>query len=86
VADALCERYGLIAIISHEIIGLNLTPDCYVMDQFLSKVLNHVRNGKNQGYLMMNGFLFRGNWLCQLEGSMGLFEELLAGGFSGYFD
>jgi len=57
------------AIISYEIIGLNLTPDCYAMDPFLSKVSNDVRDGKIQEYLMMNDFLFRGNWLYQSEGS-----------------
>ena len=67
VADALRQRYGLMDIISCEIIGLNLTPDCYAVDPFLSKVLNDVRNGKSQGYLMIGDFLFRGNWLCQLE-------------------
>ena len=67
VIDALSQRYGLMDIISCEIIGLNLTPDCYAVDPFLSKVLNDVRNGKSQGYLMIGDFLFRGNWLCQLE-------------------
>lgn len=86
VTGALSQRYGLMAIISCEIIGLNLTPDFYAMDPFLSKVPHDVRNGKSQGYLIMNGFLFRGNWLYQPEGSVGLFEELLAGGFCGYFD
>ena len=44
VIDALSQRYGLMDIISCEIIGLNLTPDCYVVDPFLSKVPNNVRN------------------------------------------
>lgn len=86
VDDAFSQRYGLLAIIYCEIIDFDVLLECHTMDNFLSKVLNDVSNGKSQRNLMLNDFLFRENWLCQPEGSLGLFVELHASRFCGYFD
>lgn len=87
VADALSRKYSLLTTLSVEIIGFDLLPEYYAADPFFMKVLNELGDGKSQDYLLMNGYLFKGNQLCLPEGSLRLFviQELHGGGLVGHF-
>lgn len=87
VADALSRRHSLLTTLSYEITGFDLLPRYYVSDPFFSKVLQDLNDEKRRDYLLINGYLFKGNQLCLPEGSLRLFviKELHAGGLGGHF-
>ena len=87
VANALSRRHSLLTTLSYEITSFDLLPESYGMDPFFSNMLNYVNDGKSKDYLMMNGYLFKGNQLCLPKGSLRLFviEELHVGGLGGHF-
>ena len=87
MADALSRRHSLLTTLFCEITSFDLLPESYGMDPFFSKMLNDVNDGKSIDYLMMNGYLFKGNQLCLPKGSLRLFviEELHNGGLGGHF-
>ena len=58
VAEVLSRRHSLLTTLSCEIIGFDLLLESYGVDPFFSKMLN---DGKSKDYLLMNGYLFKGN-------------------------
>lgn len=64
VVDALSRKYSLLTVLSFEIVGFDLLPEYYAGDSFFSRVLQELSDGKSQDYLLMNGYLFKGNQLC----------------------
>uniref|UniRef100_A0A2N9HAC1 RNA-directed DNA polymerase n=1 Tax=Fagus sylvatica TaxID=28930 RepID=A0A2N9HAC1_FAGSY len=87
VADALSRRHSLLTTLSCEVTGFDLIPEYYVSDPFFSQVLHDMNDKKSRDYLMINGYLFKGNQLCLPKGSLRLFviQELHAGGLGGHF-
>lgn len=87
IADALSRRHNLLTTLFCEIIGTDLLLEYYATDPFFYKVLHNLNDGESKYYLMVNSYLFKGNQLCILEGSLKLFviEELHGSGFGGHF-
>ncbi|XP_028074108.1 uncharacterized protein LOC114276526 [Camellia sinensis] len=70
VADALSRKHSLLTTLSCEITGFDLSHENYASDPIFSKVLTDLENAKGRDYTLMNGYLFKGNQLCLLEGSL----------------
>ena len=44
--------------------GFDLLPDLLTSDSYFSEILDKVKRGSMDGYMLVEGFLFKGNQLC----------------------
>ena len=87
VADVLSWKHSLLTTLSCKIMGFDLLPEYYASDSTFAKVLQDLDDARGIDYMLMNGYLFRGNQLCLPEGSLRLLviEELHSGGIGRHF-
>ena len=64
VADALSRRENLLTTMRVEVMGFDLLPDLLTSDSYFSGILDKVKQGSMDGYMLVEGFMFRGNQLC----------------------
>jgi hypothetical protein len=72
VADARSRRTSLLTTMTSEVIGFELLKDSLSIDPFFSPILEDVSTRAQGGFVLHNGFLFKGTQLCILEGSLRL--------------
>ena len=72
VADALSRRHTLLASMHVSVVGFETLPDLYPLDPFFSKIWNDLQLNRSSEYVIVDGFLFRGNKLCIPESSLRL--------------
>ena len=70
VADALSRRRSLLNRMYVEIHGFETFSTLLETDPYFSKILAKIRVGDRTDFLLEDGFLFKGNQLCNLEGSL----------------
>lgn len=72
VADALSRRHTLLASMHVSVVGFETPPDLYPLDPIFSEIWNDVQLNGSIEYVIVDGFLFRGNKLCIPESSLHL--------------
>lgn len=63
-ADALSRRHALLSTMHVSVVGFFSLPDLYPTDPFFGKIWDDVQLGGADDYVIIDGFLFRGNCLC----------------------
>lgn len=61
VADALSRKHSLLTTLSCKVTGFDILPEYYASDPTFSKVLQDLDDARGIDYMLMNGYLFRGN-------------------------
>ncbi|KAI9188604.1 hypothetical protein LWI28_026152 [Acer negundo] len=64
VADALSRRVNLLSTMVVQVPGFNSFRELYDSDPHFSEIMVAVREKKNSEFVLVDGFLFRGNQLC----------------------
>ena len=64
VADALSRQSNLLSTMSVTIPGFDLFCDLLVTDPYFVAIMTAVQAGEKSDFLLVDGFLFRGNQLC----------------------
>ncbi|KAI9174834.1 hypothetical protein LWI28_023368 [Acer negundo] len=72
VADALSRRVNLLSTMVVQVPGFNSFRELYDSDPHFSEIMVAVREKKNSEFVLVDGFLFRGNQLCIPECSLRL--------------
>ncbi|KAI9187093.1 hypothetical protein LWI28_024339 [Acer negundo] len=72
VADALSQRVNLLSTMVVQVPGFNSFRELYDSDPHFSEIMVAVREKKNSEFVLVDGFLFRGNQLCIPECSLRL--------------
>jgi hypothetical protein len=72
VADALSQKTSLLTTMKSEVIGFELLKDSLSIDPFFGPILEDVSTRAQGGFVLHNGFLFKGTQLCIPEGSLRL--------------
>jgi hypothetical protein len=72
VADALSRKTSLLTTMKSEVIGFELLKDSLSTDPFFDPILEDVSTRAQGGFVLHNGFLFKGTQLCIPEGSLRL--------------
>ncbi|XP_026453100.1 uncharacterized protein LOC113353835 [Papaver somniferum] len=89
VADTLSRRRHLLTTIRIESFAFDYIKDIYPEDEDFSKLWNQCssQNHRVDDFIIQDGFLFKGNRLCILEGSLclHLMRELHGSGLGGHF-
>ena len=70
VADALSRRNHLLTTMKVEVTGFELLPELFERDPYFAKIVEKVKDGKTDEYVLVDGFLFKGNRLCIPDGSL----------------
>ncbi|MFJ1244957.1 hypothetical protein, partial [Bacillus amyloliquefaciens] len=70
VADTLSRRENLLTTMRVEVIGFDLLLDLLTSDSYFSGILDKVKQGSMDGYMLVDGFLFKGNQLCITDCSL----------------
>ncbi|OMO99805.1 hypothetical protein CCACVL1_03618 [Corchorus capsularis] len=90
VADALSRKTLFLSVLSIQITGFEELKQQYPTDPYFSKVLVDLQDSPQAGNLpfkLYEGYLFKGNQLCILEGSLReqIIKELHGNGLGGHF-
>jgi hypothetical protein len=72
VADAFSRKTSLLTTMKSEVIGFELLKDSLSIDPFFGPILEDVSTRAQGGFVLHNGFLFKGTQLCIPEGSLRL--------------
>lgn len=72
VADALSRRSHLLTTMKVEVIGFDLLPELIDEDRYFAKFVEKVKDGDTDEFMLVDGFLFKGNQLCIPESSLRL--------------
>ncbi|KAK0585781.1 hypothetical protein LWI29_033953 [Acer saccharum] len=64
VADALSRRVNLLTTMTVRVPGFDSFRELFDSDPYFSGVIAAARTGENSEFLLVDGFLFRGNQLC----------------------
>ena len=64
VADALSRRISLLSTMAVQVPGFATFRELFNSDQYFSEVMAAVQSGEKSEFLVVDGFLFRGNQLC----------------------
>jgi hypothetical protein len=72
VADALNWKTSLLTTMKSEVIGFELLKDSLSSNPFFGPILEDVSTRTQGGFVLHNGFLFKGTQLCIPEGSLRL--------------
>ena len=70
MADALSRRNHLLTTMRVEVTGFDVFPELFVEDPYFAKIVDEVEKGKTDEYVLVDGFLFKGNRLCIPECSL----------------
>jgi len=87
VADALSRRHSLLAMMEARVLGFKFIQEPYHDDKDFKPYLNDQDNHKHRPYTLQEGFLFKGNKLCNPKGPIRnlLVKEVHEGGLVGQF-
>jgi hypothetical protein len=72
VADSLSRKTSLLTTMKSEVIGFELLKDSLSSDPFFGPILEDVSTRAQGGFVLHNGFLFKGTQLCIPKGSLRL--------------
>jgi hypothetical protein len=73
IADAWWRRYTMLSQLDFKICGLETIKEQYLHDAEFRDVLQNCRDGRTWNKLILNdGFVFRANILCIVDGSVHL--------------
>jgi hypothetical protein len=72
VADVLSQKTSLLTTMKFEVIGFELLKHSLSTDPFFGPILEDVSTRAQGGFVLHNGFLFKGTQLCIPEGSLRL--------------
>jgi hypothetical protein len=72
VVDTLSRKISLLTTMKSEVIGFELLKDSLSSDPFFGPILEDVSTRTQGGFVLHNGFLFKGIQLCIPEGSLRL--------------
>ncbi|XP_021755402.1 uncharacterized protein LOC110720658 [Chenopodium quinoa] len=64
VADALSRRHNLLGIMETKILGFEVMKESYKDDLELKEIMESCKNGVHGSFVIVDGFLFKGNKLC----------------------
>jgi len=64
VADVLSRRSHLLTTMKIEVTGFELLPELFVEDPYFAKIIEQVKEGSSDKFVLVDGFLFKGNQLC----------------------
>src|SRR5574338_356514 len=64
VADALSRRSHLLTTLKVEVTGFEVLPELFTDDPYFAKFVEKVKEGETDDFVMVDGFLFKGNRLC----------------------
>lgn len=70
VVDALSRRSLVITELHIWVSGTNLLLEAYTSDHFFGPIIAHFHEGANDGYVLVDRFLFNGTHLCILDTSL----------------
>ena len=87
VADALSRRHSLLSTMQVRVLGFDYFKDLYADDPSFGDIWRKCKTGPFQQFLVMEGFLFKGNRLCIPQWSLreSIIIESHAGGLAGHF-
>jgi hypothetical protein len=69
VADALSRKTSLLTTMKSEVIGFELLKDSLFSDPFFGPILEYVSTRTQGGFVLHNGFLFKGTHCAFLKGA-----------------
>ncbi|XP_021747683.1 uncharacterized protein LOC110713541 [Chenopodium quinoa] len=86
VADALSRRHNLLGIMETKILGFEVMKESYKDDLELKEIMESCKNGVHGSFVIVDGFLFKGNKLCVPKGAIRelLIKEAHGGGLAGH--
>ncbi|XP_021737704.1 uncharacterized protein LOC110704217 [Chenopodium quinoa] len=86
VADALSRRHNLLGIMETKILGFEVMKESYKDDLELKEIMESCKNGVHGSFVIIDGFLFKGNKLCVPKGAIRelLIKEAHGGGLAGH--
>ncbi|XP_021727697.1 uncharacterized protein LOC110694841 [Chenopodium quinoa] len=86
VADALSRRHNLLGIMETKILGFEVMKESYKDDLELKEIMESCKNGVHGSFVVIDGFLFKGNKLCVPKGAIRelLIKEAHGGGLAGH--
>ena len=64
VADALSRRSHLLAATRIKVTGFEILPELLVEDPYFAKIIEKVKGEGSDEFVLVDGFLFKGNRLC----------------------
>ena len=64
VADALSRRNHLLTTMKVEVTGFELLLKLFEEDPYFTKIVEKVKDGSTDEFVLIDGFLFKGNQLC----------------------
>ncbi|XP_021759482.1 uncharacterized protein LOC110724372 [Chenopodium quinoa] len=86
VADALSRRHNILGIMETKILGFEVMNESYKDDLELKEIMESCKNGVHGSFVIVDGFLFKGNKLCVPKGAIRelLIKEAHGGGLAGH--
>ncbi|XP_021770479.1 uncharacterized protein LOC110734626 [Chenopodium quinoa] len=86
VADALSRRHTLLGIMEAKVLGFEIMKEAYKDDHELMEIIEACKHGVNGQFVMVDGFIFKGNKLCVPKGAIRdlLIREAHGGGLAGH--
>lgn len=90
MADALSRRSIILTMMSSQVIRFEEPKNQYMADPYLNQIVKELQRSKavkKLPYRLHDGYLFKGNQLCILEGSFGeqIIRKLCGKGLGGHF-
>lgn len=87
VADALSRRHTLFCSLGAQILGFDNIRDLYALDEHFSPIYESCGKKAQDGFYLVEGYLFKEGKLCILQGSIRklLVKESHEGGLMGHF-
>ncbi|XP_021776380.1 uncharacterized protein LOC110740208 [Chenopodium quinoa] len=84
--DALSRRHNLLGIMETKILGFEVMKESYKDDLELKEIMESCKNGVHGSFVIVDGFLFKGNKLCVPKGAIQelLIKEAHGGGLAGH--
>jgi len=64
VADALSRRNHLLTRMTIQVTGFEILPEMLVEDSYFAKIVAKVQDEGSDEFVLINGFLFKGDRLC----------------------